>query len=247
MSTTSKELLEKYPGYHLHSRGEITVKGKGIMKTYFLVGKDGFQKVLPKLEDDLHKQQVLNTSHAIPREHRASRKLATAEAPSHVDYTSCSGQPALMSSRDADLMLRPVSVDYSNDFITQNTPDPDKDNVSQSDKDSISMISSTCDEDSYVNCGYDTVRRKNSPLHQERRRDLTNLPTLRRRSSMEVLNRIPCSTVGNVDSGLTEEAVLAFLASKLIDQENGGTEMGEKRDRQKHSVIFTENSQTTML
>ena len=41
-----------YPGYQLHSRGEIHVKGKGPMKTYFLCGKDGFMKELPKWEEN---------------------------------------------------------------------------------------------------------------------------------------------------------------------------------------------------
>lgn len=41
----------QYSGYHLVCRGEIPVKGKGHMKTYFLCGKDGFKKELPKCDD----------------------------------------------------------------------------------------------------------------------------------------------------------------------------------------------------
>jgi len=40
-----------YPGYHLVCRGEIPVKGKGNMRTYFLCGKDGFKKELPKCDE----------------------------------------------------------------------------------------------------------------------------------------------------------------------------------------------------
>ena len=51
MSSKAADALDMYPGYHLHSRGEIHVKGKGPMKTYFLCGKDGFKKELPKWDE----------------------------------------------------------------------------------------------------------------------------------------------------------------------------------------------------
>ena len=51
LSSKAAEALDMYPGYHLHCRGEIHVKGKGPMKTYFLGGKDGFKKELPKWEE----------------------------------------------------------------------------------------------------------------------------------------------------------------------------------------------------
>lgn len=47
LSLQSRNALEMYPGYHLVCRGEIPVKGKGNMRTYFLCGKDGFTKELP--------------------------------------------------------------------------------------------------------------------------------------------------------------------------------------------------------
>ncbi|XP_045175624.2 atrial natriuretic peptide receptor 1-like isoform X2 [Mercenaria mercenaria] len=51
LSLTSRNALEQYPGYHLACRGEIPVKGKGNMRTYFLCGKEGFKKDLPKYEE----------------------------------------------------------------------------------------------------------------------------------------------------------------------------------------------------
>lgn len=39
--------MDNFTGYHIEYRGEIEVKGKGQMQTYFLLGKDGFYKVLP--------------------------------------------------------------------------------------------------------------------------------------------------------------------------------------------------------
>ncbi|KAK3101573.1 hypothetical protein FSP39_004555 [Pinctada imbricata] len=52
LSTIAKENLEKFAGYHIKQRGEITVKGKGLMKTYFLAGREGFAKDLPKIEEE---------------------------------------------------------------------------------------------------------------------------------------------------------------------------------------------------
>lgn len=47
MSETTRERLEKAGGYHLEPRGGVDIKGKGIMNTYWLLGKKGFDKVLP--------------------------------------------------------------------------------------------------------------------------------------------------------------------------------------------------------
>nr|XP_022343862.1 uncharacterized protein LOC111136960 isoform X1 [Crassostrea virginica]XP_022343863.1 uncharacterized protein LOC111136960 isoform X1 [Crassostrea virginica]XP_022343864.1 uncharacterized protein LOC111136960 isoform X1 [Crassostrea virginica] len=47
MSESTATILEELGGYHLECRGEREVKGKGIMKTYWLNGKDGYDKPLP--------------------------------------------------------------------------------------------------------------------------------------------------------------------------------------------------------
>ncbi|KAJ3044998.1 Guanylate cyclase 2G [Rhizophlyctis rosea] len=47
ISQDTAEALTKLGGYHIQKRGEINVKGKGSMHTYFLVGKDSFAKPLP--------------------------------------------------------------------------------------------------------------------------------------------------------------------------------------------------------
>ena len=39
--------LKKAGGFHFMPRGEIEVKGKGKMSTYFLTGKDNFPHELP--------------------------------------------------------------------------------------------------------------------------------------------------------------------------------------------------------
>ncbi|XP_070538684.1 retinal guanylyl cyclase 2-like isoform X1 [Ptychodera flava] len=49
--------LAELGGYHTQLRGEVVLKGKGIAKTHWLTGKDGFEKPLPDYtlyqEDDL--------------------------------------------------------------------------------------------------------------------------------------------------------------------------------------------------
>lgn len=47
LSEATRERLEKAGGYHLDARGGVEVKGKGLMNTYWLLGKKGFDKNLP--------------------------------------------------------------------------------------------------------------------------------------------------------------------------------------------------------
>nr|XP_006814370.1 PREDICTED: atrial natriuretic peptide receptor 1-like [Saccoglossus kowalevskii] len=47
--TSLKDLDE---GYNMVPRGEVKVKGKGLLTTYFLYGKDGYAKPLPKLSNE---------------------------------------------------------------------------------------------------------------------------------------------------------------------------------------------------
>lgn len=47
MSQETCDLLEKAGGYIIESRGPIEIKGKGKMNTYWLLGKQGFDKILP--------------------------------------------------------------------------------------------------------------------------------------------------------------------------------------------------------
>ncbi|XP_048238353.1 atrial natriuretic peptide receptor 1-like [Haliotis rufescens] len=50
VSPECKLVLDKLGGFHLEDRGEVTMKGKGTVVTYFLKGKDGFDKELPSLD-----------------------------------------------------------------------------------------------------------------------------------------------------------------------------------------------------
>ena len=47
VSESTQKILDETGGYHLEFRGETELKGKGMHKTFWLVGKDGFDKPLP--------------------------------------------------------------------------------------------------------------------------------------------------------------------------------------------------------
>ncbi|XP_052083610.1 uncharacterized protein LOC127720912 [Mytilus californianus] len=47
MSDATAQILIRLGGYHLECRGEREVKGKGVMTTWWIDGKDGFDKELP--------------------------------------------------------------------------------------------------------------------------------------------------------------------------------------------------------
>lgn len=47
--STAKILLDELGGFELSCRGQREVKGKGMMTTYWLLGKDGFDLPLPSL------------------------------------------------------------------------------------------------------------------------------------------------------------------------------------------------------
>ncbi|XP_014779297.2 guanylate cyclase 2G [Octopus bimaculoides] len=47
VSEATAGILEELGGYTLESRGEINVKGRGMMTTFWLWGKDTFNKMLP--------------------------------------------------------------------------------------------------------------------------------------------------------------------------------------------------------
>lgn len=49
VSEICRDILEKLGGFHLVYRGQITMKGLGAVPTYFLTGKEGFDKELPSL------------------------------------------------------------------------------------------------------------------------------------------------------------------------------------------------------
>lgn len=47
LSEATRDRLEQSGGYCIEPRGSIDIKGKGMMSTYWLLGKKGFEKTLP--------------------------------------------------------------------------------------------------------------------------------------------------------------------------------------------------------
>ncbi|KAM7542665.1 hypothetical protein Aperf_G00000018852 [Anoplocephala perfoliata] len=52
VSPQTKAILDELGGYHLEHRGKVLLKGKGEVDSYWLVGKDGFNKSLPEPPED---------------------------------------------------------------------------------------------------------------------------------------------------------------------------------------------------
>lgn len=51
LSSAARDELDKLQVYHTECRGAIQVKGKGLLTTYFLTGKDGFDRELPSCDE----------------------------------------------------------------------------------------------------------------------------------------------------------------------------------------------------
>ena len=51
VSPECKEILDELKLYKLMDRGPVKMKGKGVINTYFLIGKEGFNKELPDLNN----------------------------------------------------------------------------------------------------------------------------------------------------------------------------------------------------
>lgn len=47
VSPTTKSILDILGGYHLQLRGKVELKGKGLVDSFWLIGKDNFNKPLP--------------------------------------------------------------------------------------------------------------------------------------------------------------------------------------------------------
>ncbi|CAH8493793.1 unnamed protein product [Schistosoma mattheei] len=58
VSPTTKSILDVLGGYHLQLRGKVELKGKGLVDSFWLIGKDNFNKPLPDppplIEGDNH-------------------------------------------------------------------------------------------------------------------------------------------------------------------------------------------------
>ncbi|KAK3725813.1 hypothetical protein RRG08_030042 [Elysia crispata] len=90
VSETCKVALDELGGYQLTYRGEIELKGKGIHHTYWLTGKDGFDKELPEPPEIAGLASLLDTSKLGKRDDQSddaetdgNQELDSGEGPEH--------------------------------------------------------------------------------------------------------------------------------------------------------------------
>lgn len=117
LSLTSRDALVQYPGYNLVCRGEIPVKGKGHMKTYFLCGKDGFKKELPKCEESSsqHESRISQTSI------NSMMSLVSSPSSSSFYLPTCVSSPKMSQASNISNMSRSTQLtNLSVDSINEN-------------------------------------------------------------------------------------------------------------------------------
>ena len=120
MSLTSRNALEQYPGYHLVCRGEIPVKGKGNMRTYFLCGKEGFKKDLPHCDEHVESGKSETRISQTSLNSMASLASSPSTCYSYVS-SNCSSTPKTSQISNISNISRSVSMlnNNSNDSLTE--------------------------------------------------------------------------------------------------------------------------------
>jgi len=110
MSASSKAALDAYKGYHLMCRGEVPVKGKGNMRTYFLCGRDGFEKELP-LEHETEEMCMRNIRASVT----SLNSMMSYVSQSSISY------PSPDSMKKVSLASSTISEDYDDKYKSKQT------------------------------------------------------------------------------------------------------------------------------
>jgi hypothetical protein len=119
LSLTSRNALVQYPGYHLVCRGEIPVKGKGNMRTYFLCGKEGFKKDLPNCDENVESGQGGNRVSLTSLNSMASLVSSPSTCYSFVS-SNCAPTPKTSQISNISNFSRSVSIhNSSNDSLEE--------------------------------------------------------------------------------------------------------------------------------
>lgn len=95
-----------YPGYHLVCRGEIPVKGKGNMRTYFLCGKEGFKKELPNCDETELRASVTSLNSMLSLASSQSTCSTSMPSPAATPKTSQVSEVSVSMHDDLDLKYK---------------------------------------------------------------------------------------------------------------------------------------------
>ncbi|GAB1600318.1 retinal guanylyl cyclase 2 isoform X1 [Argonauta hians] len=101
LSGYTKAKLDELGGYKFKYRGEVELKGKGIANTYWLVGKEGFDKKLPP--DPTIGMSGMSSSQLIEELMRISKEAAEKEAIEKEQMAACNKVvPVVIESPTSD-------------------------------------------------------------------------------------------------------------------------------------------------
>ncbi|XP_033637828.1 retinal guanylyl cyclase 2-like [Asterias rubens] len=78
INQTTIDILEELGGYHVELRGEVYLKGKGVARTFWLTGRDGFTKELPDWKSALEGDIMPPVTPAVPECTPSQVAVATA-------------------------------------------------------------------------------------------------------------------------------------------------------------------------
>ncbi|XP_044266465.1 retinal guanylyl cyclase 2 isoform X2 [Tribolium madens] len=142
LSEATKERLEKAGGYQLEYRGPTKIKGKGTMHTYWLLGKAGFDKLLP-VPPSLEESHGLDESLIISKSISGNLKH---------EETTTSGDSISVESRQ-----QPFSEDHQ-----PKSPNPNPSFIKTMEHSKFSSLVKTQDETTTMRHDYHMVKSTSS-------------------------------------------------------------------------------------
>ncbi|XP_053981020.1 uncharacterized protein LOC128877602 isoform X2 [Hylaeus volcanicus] len=187
LSQATRDRLSQVGGYRIEYRGSTEVKGKGKMPTYWLLGKQGFDKELPK-PPSLGENQRMNESLIL-------ENLSTETIVSPEDESLSKDMPAEESTDENRLDENPkVDADKSEVRVEENNPEEGKVAVSVHDEKNLGSNSSP-------KLGTDSGKIA-PPKEAANRKGNDNATNAVRNSSGETQTSLAASTVYSGETGI---------------------------------------------